>query len=78
MVHLGCRVAELSKFVFLRRWQNGHAAQVCHDRRKEVVITKCFHLFCRPCIAKNLEIRHRKCPGCGVAFGQADVHSVFL
>jgi E3 ubiquitin-protein ligase BRE1 len=52
--------------------------QVCHDRNKEVVITKCFHLFCRPCIARNLEIRHRKCPGCGVAFGQADVHSVFL
>eukprot|EP00854_Cymbomonas_tetramitiformis_P012128 gene12128-14331_t len=52
--------------------------QVCHDRRKEVVINKCFHLFCRQCIAKNLECRHRKCPACGLAFGQQDVHNVYL
>ncbi|CAL5023660.1 unnamed protein product [Urochloa decumbens] len=49
---------------------------VCFDRPKEVVITKCFHLFCLPCIQKNLEIRHRKCPGCGTAFGQNDVREV--
>ncbi|RCV05230.1 hypothetical protein SETIT_1G066200v2 [Setaria italica] len=46
---------------------------VCFDRPKEVVITKCFHLFCSPCIQRNLEIRHRKCPGCGTPFGQNDV-----
>ncbi|CAL5023690.1 unnamed protein product [Urochloa decumbens] len=49
---------------------------VCFDRPKEVVITKCFHLFCLPCIQKNLEIRHRKCPGCGTPFGQNDVREV--
>ncbi|KAF9596237.1 hypothetical protein IFM89_008400 [Coptis chinensis] len=49
---------------------------VCFDRPKEVVITKCFHLFCNPCIQRNLEIRHRKCPGCGTAFGQNDVRFV--
>ncbi|XP_042427952.1 E3 ubiquitin-protein ligase BRE1-like 2 [Zingiber officinale] len=49
---------------------------VCFDRPKEVVITKCFHLFCYPCIQRNLEIRHRKCPGCGTAFGQNDVREV--
>ncbi|KAF2314513.1 hypothetical protein GH714_027191 [Hevea brasiliensis] len=46
---------------------------VCSDRPKEVVIVKCYHLFCNPCIQRNLEIRHRKCPGCGTAFGQSDV-----
>ncbi|KAK9079049.1 hypothetical protein SSX86_000718 [Deinandra increscens subsp. villosa] len=46
---------------------------VCFDRPKEVVIVKCYHLFCNPCIQRNLEIRHRKCPGCGMAFGQNDV-----
>eukprot|EP00897_Mesotaenium_endlicherianum_P006224 jgi/Mesen1/562/ME000105S10733 len=51
---------------------------VCHDRRKEVVITKCFHLFCSPCIQRNLEIRHRKCPGCNVPFGQNDVRNVYI
>ncbi|KAF6149358.1 hypothetical protein GIB67_016896 [Kingdonia uniflora] len=49
---------------------------VCFDRPKEVVITKCYHLFCNPCIQRNLEIRHRKCPGCGTAFGQSDVRFV--
>ncbi|ONL98848.1 E3 ubiquitin-protein ligase BRE1-like 2 [Zea mays] len=49
---------------------------VCFDRPKEVVITKCFHLFCSLCIQRNLEIRHRKCPGCGTPFGQNDVREV--
>lgn len=51
---------------------------VCHDRPKEVVITKCYHLFCGPCIQRNLEIRHRKCPGCGITFGQNDVRNVYI
>jgi E3 ubiquitin-protein ligase BRE1 len=51
---------------------------VCHDRPKEVVITKCFHLFCGPCIQRNLETRHRKCPGCGTGFGQNDVRTVYI
>lgn len=49
---------------------------VCFDRPKEVVITKCYHLFCSSCIQRNLEIRHRKCPGCGTPFGQNDVREV--
>ncbi|XP_057956407.1 E3 ubiquitin-protein ligase BRE1-like 2 isoform X2 [Malania oleifera] len=49
---------------------------VCFHRPKEVVIVKCYHLFCNPCIQRNLEIRHRKCPGCGTAFGQNDVRFV--
>lgn len=49
---------------------------VCLDRPKEVVIVKCYHLFCNQCIQRNLEIRHRRCPGCGTAFGQNDVRFV--
>ncbi|XP_044354668.1 E3 ubiquitin-protein ligase BRE1-like 2 [Triticum aestivum] len=49
---------------------------VCFDRPKEVVIAKCFHLFCSTCIQRNLELRHRKCPGCGTPFGQNDVREV--
>lgn len=44
----------------------------------QVVITKCYHLFCGPCIQRNLEIRHRKCPACGVPFGQSDVRNVYI
>ncbi|KAK1301595.1 E3 ubiquitin-protein ligase BRE1-like 2 [Acorus calamus] len=49
---------------------------VCFDRPKQVLITKCYHLFCNPCIQRNLEIRHRKCPGCGTPFGHNDVQKV--
>ncbi len=44
----------------------------------QVVITKCYHLFCGPCIQRNLDLRHRKCPGCGVPFGQNDVRNVYI
>ncbi|CAI5483126.1 unnamed protein product [Closterium sp. Yama58-4] len=62
----------------LRQYKSIMKCSVCHDRQKEVVITKCFHLFCSPCIQKNLELRHRKCPGCGVPFGQNDVRNVYI
>nr|GMD23119.1 E3 ubiquitin-protein ligase BRE1-like 2 isoform X1 [Ipomoea batatas] len=49
---------------------------VCIDRQKEVVIAKCYHMFCYPCIQRNLEMRHQRCPGCGTTFGQNDVKFV--
>ena len=51
---------------------------VCRVRQKDAIITKCFHMFCQPCIKSNLDTRHRKCPGCGVGFGAADVKQVFM
>ncbi|XP_068634247.1 E3 ubiquitin-protein ligase BRE1-like 1 [Aristolochia californica] len=51
---------------------------VCHDRQKEVVITKCYHLFCGPCIQKALENRFRKCPMCSASFGPNDVKNVYI
>jgi len=51
---------------------------VCNDRKKDTVITRCFHVFCRPCIKQNLAVRHRKCPGCGKPFGEGDVHNLYL
>ncbi|XP_022897217.1 E3 ubiquitin-protein ligase BRE1-like 1 [Olea europaea var. sylvestris] len=51
---------------------------VCLDKRKEVVITKCFHLFCNPCVKGILETRHRKCPVCSASFGPNDVKPVYI
>jgi E3 ubiquitin-protein ligase BRE1 len=51
---------------------------VCDTRMKDVIITKCWHMFCKQCINKNLEARHRKCPGCGHPFGAADVKQFFF
>ncbi|KAK9813379.1 hypothetical protein WJX73_004098 [Symbiochloris irregularis] len=52
--------------------------KVCCERNKDTVITKCWHTFCKTCINKNLDMRHRKCPGCGTPFGQGDVKPVYL
>ncbi|RAL38752.1 hypothetical protein DM860_013433 [Cuscuta australis] len=51
---------------------------VCHDRRKEVVVTKCYHLFCNPCVLKLIESRNRKCPFCATTFTANDVKPVYI
>ncbi|KAJ4952890.1 hypothetical protein NE237_029722 [Protea cynaroides] len=51
---------------------------ICHDRPKEVVITKCFHLFCNPCVQRVLETRQRKCQLCSMSFGPNDVKAVYI
>lgn len=51
---------------------------VCRDRQKEVVITKCYHLFCNDCIQKLLRNRQRRCPSCGLCFGANDVKPIYI
>ncbi|XP_024032871.1 E3 ubiquitin-protein ligase BRE1-like 1 [Morus notabilis] len=51
---------------------------ICLDRTKQVVITKCYHLFCNPCVQQIIETRHRKCPTCSTTFGPNDVKSVYI
>ncbi|GAU18202.1 hypothetical protein TSUD_249030 [Trifolium subterraneum] len=54
----------------IRVCKNMIKCTVCSNRPKEAVIVKCYHLFCNPCIQRNLELRHHKCPACGTAFGR--------
>lgn len=51
---------------------------VCHDNFKNCVVTKCWHLFCKDCVQKNLKARNRKCPICKKGFGADDVHDVYM
>jgi E3 ubiquitin-protein ligase BRE1 len=51
---------------------------VCQDRKKSVIISKCFHMFCKECVDNNLKSRNRKCPTCKKMFGQDDVKSVWI
>lgn len=51
---------------------------VCNDNMKDTVITRCFHVFCNPCVKSRLQLRNRKCPGCAKPFGENDVHSIYL
>ena len=51
--------------------------KVCKTNRKNVVITKCFHTFCRGCVEATFESRKRKCPICRESISQNDVKEIF-
>nr|XP_006818089.1 PREDICTED: E3 ubiquitin-protein ligase BRE1B-like [Saccoglossus kowalevskii] len=50
----------------------------CNVKRKDTVLTKCFHLFCSECIKTRYETRQRKCPECNAAFGANGYHRIYL
>ncbi|KAI9182601.1 hypothetical protein LWI28_027086 [Acer negundo] len=62
----------------LREYREIVKCSICLDRPKEVVITKCYHLFCNPCVQRITESRHRKCPVCAASFGPNDVKPVYI
>ncbi|KAJ9563155.1 hypothetical protein OSB04_008315 [Centaurea solstitialis] len=62
----------------LKEYKEILKCSVCLDRPKEVVITKCYHLFCNVCVQKIIESRHRKCPLCSASFGANDVKPVYI
>ncbi|KAK4755645.1 hypothetical protein SAY87_009402 [Trapa incisa] len=62
----------------LKEYKEIVKCSICHERRKEVVITKCYHLFCNTCILRVIETRHRKCPTCATSFGPNDVKPVYI
>ncbi|KZV49042.1 hypothetical protein F511_10993 [Dorcoceras hygrometricum] len=62
----------------LREYMDILKCSICLDRRKEVVITKCYHLFCNPCVQRIVETRHRKCPVCAASFGPNDIKPVYI
>ncbi|KAF3440070.1 hypothetical protein FNV43_RR18348 [Rhamnella rubrinervis] len=62
----------------LREYREILKCTICLDRTKQVVITKCYHLFCNPCVQQIIETRHRKCPTCSTSFGPNDVKSVYI
>ncbi|MFS8022779.1 putative transcription factor C2H2 family [Helianthus anomalus] len=62
----------------LKEYKEILKCSVCLDRPKEVVITKCYHLFCNACVQKIIETRHRKCPLCAASFGANDVKPVYI
>lgn len=62
----------------LREYRDILKCGICHERPKEVVITKCYHLFCNPCVQRIIEARNRKCPVCSASFGPNDVKPVYI
>jgi len=50
----------------------------CNTRRKDAVITKCFHVFCMECLKTRYDTRQRKCPKCNAAFGNNDFRKLYM
>ena len=51
--------------------------KVCKTEIKDVVITKCFHTFCKKCIDDAIESRKRRCPICRELISKNDVKKIF-
>ncbi|KAL4351665.1 hypothetical protein GQ457_06G033050 [Hibiscus cannabinus] len=62
----------------LKEYREILKCSICLDRPKEVVVTKCYHLFCNPCVQKIIGSRHHKCPVCAASFGANDVKPVYI
>ncbi|XP_062895915.1 E3 ubiquitin-protein ligase BRE1A-like [Mobula hypostoma] len=50
----------------------------CNARKKDAVLTKCFHVFCSECVKTRYDTRQRKCPKCNAPFGANDFHRIYI
>ncbi|ETV70012.1 hypothetical protein H257_14373 [Aphanomyces astaci] len=72
----GGEVSELERYELVELRKKVKCS-VCQDAPKEVMISKCSHMFCKECMESNLKARNRKCPTCKKMFGQDDVKGVY-
>ncbi|CAD8058809.1 unnamed protein product [Paramecium sonneborni] len=52
--------------------------QQCKKRVKQLILMKCLHMFCKPCIEDNQRNRNRACPVCRTRYGIEEVRSIKL
>ncbi|XP_043237647.1 E3 ubiquitin-protein ligase Bre1-like [Amphibalanus amphitrite] len=62
----------------VREYKEQLTCPSCKVKRKDAVLTKCFHVFCFSCLRTRYETRQRKCPKCNAAFGANDYHRLYL
>ncbi|XP_013378606.1 E3 ubiquitin-protein ligase BRE1A-like isoform X2 [Lingula anatina] len=62
----------------LKEYKEQLTCPSCKVKRKDAVLTKCFHVFCLECLKTRYETRQRKCPKCNAGFGANDFHRIYL
>ena len=62
----------------IREYKSQLTCPSCQARRKDAVLTRCFHVFCYECLKTRYESRQRKCPKCTLSFGPKDFHRLYL
>uniref|UniRef100_A0A8C9MP10 E3 ubiquitin protein ligase n=1 Tax=Serinus canaria TaxID=9135 RepID=A0A8C9MP10_SERCA len=50
----------------------------CNMHKKDMVLTKCVHVFCFECMKTHYDTRQHKCPKCIAAFGANDFHRIYI
>lgn len=62
----------------IREYKEQLTCPSCKVKKKDAVLTKCFHVFCLECLKTRYETRQRKCPKCNATFGANDYHRIYL
>ncbi|XP_076345539.1 E3 ubiquitin-protein ligase Bre1 isoform X3 [Tachypleus tridentatus] len=62
----------------IREYKENLTCPSCKVKKKDAVLSKCFHVFCFDCLKTRYETRQRKCPKCNGAFGANDFHRLYL
>merc|ERR1712203_336138 len=62
----------------IREYKETLTCPSCKVKRKDAILTKCFHAFCYDCLRTRYETRQRTCPKCNAAFGASDYHRLYL
>ncbi len=62
----------------IRELQKKLNCSIVTTQRKDVVISRCGHLFSKQCTDNLIATRNRKCPICGKMFGVDDVMNVYF
>jgi E3 ubiquitin-protein ligase BRE1 len=73
----GAYSAELLE-VQIKNLRNKVMCNVCNEREKQVMLTRCCHTFCKECIDERIKGRGRNCPSCNDKFDAKEVSRIFL
>lgn len=87
--HTGCHGSGLQLILNFARKCSNHlilflyfqaklTCPCCNTRKKDAILTKCFHVFCFECLKTRYDTRQRKCPKCNATFGNNDFHKIYL
>ena len=77
-VHVYCPCTRYSLNSYFIISQEQLTCPSCKVKKKDAVLTKCFHVFCLECLKTRYETRQRKCPKCNAAFGANDYHRIYI
>eukprot|EP00477_Mikrocytos_mackini_P001269 GAHX01001356.1.p1 GENE.GAHX01001356.1~~GAHX01001356.1.p1 ORF type:complete len:399 (+),score=95.85 GAHX01001356.1:65-1261(+) len=62
----------------LNLYKQAIRCSVCNENKKDSILAKCSHTFCKGCLKSNLRVRNRKCPTCKTVYDNNDIRVFYL